>query len=321
MHDRSLATRRAPGERAPRTPAPRTPSSRQASRFTIGVLAVGTALLLAACANNASASPTGGETPASSPSATVTGEAIDHATGTTDVVFRFEQGGGFVPMGFFATQAPQFTLYGDGTVIFRDVTAPFPPNDTIGVQQPYLTAKLTEPEVQAFLRFALADSGLGIARAQYNPGNVADAPTSTFTVNAGGLAKTVSAEALGFENPQSPDAPILKAMAALAERLGTFATSVSGEVVWVPDRWRGVLTPDAFNPPAAWPWPELTPADFVQPADPNAPQFPMHTLTSAQVAALGLTGIDGGFASLALRDPDGKTWNLALRPILPDESR
>lgn len=278
-------------------------------------------LLIAACSNNATASPTGGETSGPSPSATVTGEAIDHATGKTDVVFRFEQGGGFVPMNFFATQAPQFTLYGDGTVLFRDVTAPFPPNDTVGVQQPFLTAKLTEPEVQAFLRFALADSGLGVARSSYTPGNVADAPTATFTINAGGLAKTVSVEALGFDNPQSPDTAILKAMAGLADRLGNFAGSVSDEVVWQPDRWRGVLTADAFNPPAAWPWPDLTPADFVQPADPSAPQFPMHTLRPAQVDALGLTGIDGGFASRALSGPDGKTYNLALRPILPDEAR
>ncbi len=284
------------------------------------MLATAATLVIGACSNAASASP-GGGTAGPAPNATAAADAIDHATGTTDVVFRFEQGGGFVPMGFFATQAPQFTLYGDGTVLFRDVNAPFPPNDTVGVQQPYFIGTLTEPDVQAFLRFALADSGLGIARASYNPGNVADAPTSTFTINAGGVAKKVSAEALGFDNPQSPDSAILKAMAGLAERLANFAESVSNEVVWKPDRWRGVLTADAVNPPAAWPWPDLSPADFVQPADPSAPQFPIHTLTSAQVDALGLTGIDGGFAARALKGPDGKTYSLALRPLMPDEAR
>lgn len=275
-----------------------------------------------ACSGSAqSASPASEVTPGASTAPTSDPAAIEHSTGPMDVVFRFEQGGGFVPMGFFATQAPQFTLYGDGTVIFRDLTAALPENDNLGRQTPYVIARLSEPEIQAFLRFALAESGLGVARASYNPGNVADAPTSTFTVRAGGLDKAVSVEALGFDNPQSPDTAILKALAALGERISNFATSIDDEITWIPERWRGVLTPDAFNPTVAWPWSDLAPADFIQPADPDAPQFPIHTLTSDDVAALGLTGIEGGFAGLALSGPDGTTYTLALRPILPDEAR
>lgn len=291
-------------------------------------LARGAALLIvlsfamAACGAGAgSAAPTGDVTPDASNAPPSDATAIEHPTGATDVVFRFEQGGGFVPMGFFATQAPQFTLYGDGTVLFRDFTAALPENDNIGRQTPYVIAGLSEPEVQAFLRFALAESGLGVARATYTPGNVADAPTSTFTVHAGGLDKTVSVEALGFDNPQSPDTAILHALAALGDRIGNFATSIDGEATWTPDRWRGVLTPDSINPTVPWPWSDLSPADFVQPADPDAPRFPIHTLTPAHLAALGLTDIEGGFAALPLSGPDGKTYTLALRPILPDETR
>ncbi len=224
-------------------------------------------------------------------------------------------------MGFFATQAPQFTLYGDGTVIFRDFTAGPPANDKVGALQPYLIARMSEAEIQAFLRFVLADSGLGVARAAYNPGNVADAPSSMFTIRAGGVDKLVTVEALGFENPQNPDSAILKALAGLGERISNFATSVSGETAWIPDHWRGILTPDAFGPAVTWPWPNLKPADFVQPAAPDAPQFPIHTLTTADVDALGLTGIEGGFANLPITAPDGTVYTLALRPILPDESR
>ncbi len=297
------------------------PSRRPGRRAPAAVFLMIVSLGMAACGGAASAPPSaeGSGAPTSSP--TADDATIDHATGAKDVVFRFEQGGGFVPMGFFATQAPQWTLYGDGTVIFRDSTAPLPPNDKIGAQSPYMIVKLTEGEIQAFLRFALADSGLGVARASYNPGNVADAPTSTFTVRAGGLDKTVAVEALGFENPQSPDTAILKALAALGDRIFNFATFVTDETAWTPDRWRGILTPDAFNPTVPWPWPDLTPADFVQPADPDAPQFPIHTLTAAHVAALGLTGIEGGFAALPIAGPDGKSYTLALRPILPDETR
>ena len=300
-------------------PGPGFGSGRHAS---VSVLLLVAAFVLAACGGSGGSltTPSVG-TSGPTPAPTTDPASIEHATGALDEVFQLEQGGGFVPIGFFATQAPQFILYGDGTVIFRDFTAAPPPNDKVGALTPYLIAHLSEPEVQAFLRFALADSGLGIARASYNPGNVADAPSSMFTVKAGGLDKVVSVEGLGFENPQSPDSAILKALAALGERISNFATSVTGEVPWAPERWRGILTADGFGPAVTWPWKDITPADFVQPADPDAPQFPIHTLSAADVDALGLTGIEGGFANLPIIGPDGKLYTLALRPILPGESR
>ncbi len=262
----------------------------------------------------ASPSPTAG--PTNDPS------TIDHASGPTDVVFRFEQGGGFVPIGFFATQAPQFTLYGDGTVIFRDNSLPVPPQPNPGIASlaPFQTARLDELPMQRFLRFALADSGLGVAKASYRSGNVADAPTSTFTINAGGLTKTVSVEALGFDNPQSPDAAILKALARLGEQVGAFGSAVAGETTWAPSRWRGILTPQPADPSIAWPWTDVAPADFVQHPGADAPQFPIRTLTPAQVAALRLSGLDGGFSGLGLTGPDGKGYTFSLRPIFPDEA-
>lgn len=287
-------------------------------------LLVAAAIALAACGS--AARPDGSTAPGDSPGAS-SGPAsspagtIEHQTGARDVVFRFAEGGGFVPMGFFATEAPQFTLYGDGTVIFRDNSIATPPqsNPNLIVLAPFRTARLDEADVQAFLRFALADSGLGIARASYTPGNVADAPTATFTVNAGGLSKTVAVEALGFDNPQSPDAPILAAMAKLGDVVRDFGSSVEDETTWVPDRWRGVLTPDALNPPTAWPWPDIAPAEFVQRPEPDAPQFPVRTMTPAEIDALGLDGIEGGFSGLSLTGPDGKVYFFALRPLLPDE--
>ena len=43
---------------------------------------------------------------------------IVHPTGATDVVLRFDEAGGFVPVEFLAAHVPYFTLYGDGTVVF-----------------------------------------------------------------------------------------------------------------------------------------------------------------------------------------------------------
>jgi hypothetical protein len=293
---------------------------RPRTRRGVSLAAILLAMTIGACSASSTASPpSGSASPSGEP--TRDGTVIDHAGGATDVVFRFEEGGGFVPMGFFATQAPQFTLYGNGTIIFRDSSLPPPPqpNPNIASLVPFQTVRFDEDQVQAFLRFALADSGLGVARASYSPGNVADAPTAVFTVKAGGLDKTVSVEALGFDSSQSPDAPILRAMAGLGDRVRAFASAVDGEATWPPTRWRGVLTSGPSSAPVAWPWTDLTPADFVQRAGPDAPQFPIRTLTSVQVAALGLSGIDGGFSGLSLTGPDGKAYTFALRPLLPDE--
>ena len=45
---------------------------------------------------------------------------------------------------------------------------------------------MTEEQVQALLREALGDGGLGIARERYENIQVADAPTAVFTLNADG---------------------------------------------------------------------------------------------------------------------------------------
>lgn len=305
---------------------PAVPAVMRARRGAL-LLAVVT-IALAACGTAgsppASATPglptDAGSTPPTTPPGTPAIGSIEHETGAADVVFRFDEGGGFVPMGFFATEAPIFSLYGDGTVIFKDGNAPPPPDaDGILRTSPYRTVKLTEDQLQAFLQTAISDGGLGVARANY--GSVgADLPTATFTINAGRMTKSVSVMALGMDRGDGPDTLILQALAGLGERIRDFGREVEGEGVWVPDHWRGILTPDAFNPPRAWPWPEVVPADFVQHPEPGAPRFPVRTMSADEVAALELDDIDGGFSSLSMSGPDGKLYLFALRPLFPDES-
>ncbi len=290
--------------------------TRNALAFLVVVAAP---LVLVAC-SSIGGQPSGSQGPAST--STADPNAIYHRTGATDVVLRFEEGGGFVPIGFFATQAPQFTLYGDGTVIFRNTNvAPRVTETGVIPSPPYSIVTLSEPEIQDLLRFALIDSRIEVAGPHYTPGNIADAPTATFTFRAGGVDKTVSVEALGFDFPPGTDAPIVTALAELGDRLRDFSPFASGATTWMPDRWRGVLTPDVYNPAVAWPWADLTPGDFTQGTEPDGPQFPIHTLTPTDVAALSLTGIEGGFSGLAVTGPDGKDYTLALRPLLPDETR
>jgi hypothetical protein len=289
------------------------------SGFVAGLL-----LVIAACGQTLSPTPTlaPGATPSPVPSGTGTTGGIDHATGASDLILRFEQAGGFVGPGVLVNQAPIFSLYGDGTAIFRDpATAPPAASGNVSSGVPFQVARLSEQQVQTLLTFAIDPGGLGLARARYEL-PIADAPTAIFTLVAGGTRKTVSVNGLGID-PQlaGADAAMLAGLASLASRLQDFAGDVFGEEIWVPDRYRGILAEEMFDPPVAWPWPTITPADFVQRRGENDPFFPIRTMTPAEVAVLGLTGTEGGITQgLALRSPAGTAYSFRLRPLLPDES-
>lgn len=286
-------------------------------RFLAAGLAV--VFVAAGCSSGGSRSGGPGGSPSGSPGPTLS-DAIDHPTGRTEVVLRVEEGGGFVGPGVILTQAPQFTLYGDGTVIFRDPSTPAPqPFGAVQPLPPFRTARLSEEQVQTLLKFAVGPGGLGLARAHYDPGNVADAGTTTFTLSAGGLTKTVSAVALGLQDATNPDAPILAALAALRDRLATFADEIGGGRDWSPERYRGSLIEGGVNAPIPWPWKSIAETDFVPSPDPDRPRLPSRVLSRAEVDELGLTGIEGGFQGLVVVAPSGKVYSLALRPLLPDE--
>lgn len=284
------------------------------------LLAVPIAVVLAACTSGASVGPS----PSPEPSATADGSVVDHATGADDLVLRMETGGGFVAIGTVATQAPSFSLYGDGTLIARDDTAPWPDPGPDGLMRlvPFFRTKLDQDQVQKLLRYALGEGGLGIARLRYDEGGVADAPSTFFTVRAGGLDKTVEIYALGMDTGGA-DALIRTAFSALADRLNAMAAELPAAAEpYVPDRWRGVLLEAGMGAPAApvaWPWPDLTPSDFTQ-ANPDGVQFASRVLSGNELAALGLDDLGGGIQNVALLGPDGQAgYTLALRPLFPDE--
>jgi hypothetical protein len=290
---------------------------------TIAIAA--TIFVVAACTSGSGgASPGGSGSPTEAPSDTPASETLDHPTGPTDVVLRFEEGGGFVMPAFLATQAPHFTLYGDGTIVFRNpMLDPLESSGSIFPMRPFRTAKLTEDQVQDLLVTALGEHGLGIARPEYRNDLVADAATAVFTVNAGGVNKTVSIYALGLEMENDPDAAARAAFTKLRDRLLDIDAGGAFESAeYVPERYRGILlegqpgAPDA----KAWPWPDIKPSDFVTNADPNAFQLPARVMTPEEVAALGIEPFTGGFQGLTLIDPDdGKFYTFSLRPLLPDE--
>jgi len=274
---------------------------------------------------DSSPSGTPSDVPASTPEESPEFGAIDHATGATDVVLRYEEGGGFMMPAFVATQAPIFTLYGDGTIIFRNPALdPLEPVGSVFPMHPYRTARLSEAQIQDLLEMALGEGGLGVARPDYPNNLISDASTAMFTVKAGGLQKTVSVYALGLDDDTAPDAPARAAFRKLAERLGNIDDG--GAIAtdeYAPEHYRGILLEGQPGVPGAkpWPWADIAPTDFASNGDPNAFQLPARVMTRDEVEALGIEPFAGGFQDLPLIGlDDGKAYSFSVRPLLPDET-
>lgn len=289
------------------------------------------AIIVAACSGGgASAPPSAGPSsvpssgPSEAPSGSPVGDVVDHATGATDVILRYDLGPGFVMAGFAATMVPPFTLYGDGTVIYRDPAQEIPPaQGSVFVMNPMRIARLTETQIQELLIFALGEGGLAAARADYRNDMIADAGTAIFTIRAGGFEKTVNIYALELETQGGADGPARAAFQRLADRLTTLdkGGAVTSEV-YVPTTYRaalleapGIVAPDI----RAWPWDDVAIADFKPSADPNGLQFPHLDMTAAQLDLLDVTDYEGGYQGLVITGPDGLLYTLNVRPLLPEE--
>jgi len=82
---------------------------------------------------------------------------------------------------------PEFTLYGDGTVIVRpDLARPPVAQGPIVRARPFRTAHIDEDQVQSLLRFAIGEGGLADACEEYVSQTDADV-SSAFTIRAGRL--------------------------------------------------------------------------------------------------------------------------------------
>jgi hypothetical protein len=298
-------------------------------KIRLSLAAVTLTLVTAACSSaGAATAPPSTASPSPTPAPTQSG--IDHPTGANDVVLRIEEGGGFVPIDFAASQAPIFTLYGDGRIVFQQLVETFPQPDANGITKPtpWRTAQLDAGQMEELLTFALGPGGLGTARDSYMHPGVADMPNTIFTINAGGLKKTVLVNGIGMEQSGDPDDAARAQFKKLADRLrdfdqhGTISTDVYAAAAY-----RAVLVEREVDPnvpgpsPAAWPWSDLKITDFKEGDGTNGPTFPHAALTRDQVNALKLGDVGGGAQGLIVKSPDGKTYSLTLRPLLPDETQ
>lgn len=292
---------------------------------TFALLALVLTTLLAACstAPGASPSPTNPPgptpTPSPTPSPTFGPDQIEHPTGATDLVLRMEQGGGFVPFGFLFTQSPSFTLYGDGTVIFKPIDNRG--GDMFGGQAmlPWLVGHMSEEDIQVLLQFALGPGRLANARENYENPMVADAGSTFFLINAGGVEKNVNVYALGLDD--GPDRADRAGFGQLAEVLNDFGNQQIdlGEVVaYEPELYKTLLMEGFGEPvgqPLEWPWNDLTVASW---PDAEEPDGRIKMLDAAQVAEL-MEVPNGGHIGIWVETPDGTNVQFGIRPLLPDE--
>jgi hypothetical protein len=234
-----------------------------------------------------------------------------------------EQGGGFVPFEWMVTQAPSFTLYGDGTVVFRPLQDSARFGVTEGLPR-FVTGRMTEEGVQALLLYALDTGRLASAKASYEDPRVADAGTTIFNLNAGGEEKVVSVYALAeAPDQQVPDAADRAGFAQLANLLNNFEQEAqSGTVdelaLYDPELYRVVMFEAMGEPmtePIAWPWDDLTPDDFPSGDEPGG----IRIFDREDVAKL-VEVPSGGVMSVWAETPDGTFVNFAVRPLLPDEA-
>ncbi len=235
-----------------------------------------------------------------------------------DVVLRMDTGDGFVPTTYGWTEAPEFTLYGDGTVVFRPAADPegngFPP---------FIQAHMTPEQMTELLAYALGPGGLAQAHEVYNHNQITDMPWTVFTVDTGDVDKSVAVYALSMTQPEGPDASDYESFQALGETLSHFGEQVAkGQYADVrpyqPSEYRAFLTP-ATGPAAdaiPWPWPGLTLADFEPYGDHEG--VLIGGLTPEQTAQVTKVP-SGGVPAIAILGPDGAPLTLTVRPLLPGE--
>ncbi len=298
---------------------------------SLATVAVALALLGVACARTSaggggtSGGPSGG---VSSPT-----PGITHPTGADDLVLRVEQVGGFVPPTVTLVRLPSVSLFGDGRLITEGAQTEIYPQPAL---PPLLVQLLTEAGVQRILELA-RDSGLLEKDASYFQGGVADAPTTVFTVNAGGGRHVVRASALGFDRGPGSGHVLrgdLAALRALERFHGQLADpaavlpagSIGDSHPYELEALRLFVSPGAPSSSSgpdepAVVWPLSTPLAEFGTAVPDAGGLgPVRCGTVDGATLNELMPSVRRATQISPWTSDGEAFEIVFRPLLPDES-
>lgn len=250
-------------------------------------------------------------------------------------LLRVEYTGGFVPVEYSLTAMPVFSMYPDGRVIMTGpMTEIYPQAALPNLRVMRLTAKGID-RVLAEARAA----GLFDGSESYSLDNIADAQSAVFSLNADGVSTTVSAYALGMDEPAFGDPSEAEARAKLSMLLDFLVFGLSTELA-VDEIASGdePLVSEAVRifarpiDPKSPPWQDVVPA-------PTAIEWPLTTslVESGEVVqgpygegtrCVALSGKDAvtvlralaGASQITPWSSEGMLFQLWVRPLLPDES-
>ena len=235
----------------------------------------------------------------------VEGAAPSRPTGASEVVVQVLVDGGFVPREIAMATVPATTVLGDGTVITVAPTPAIYPGPALA---PLQAAKVDAAVVDGLVAQA-AKLGLLAGPLDYGRPPVADAPSTTVTVVAGGRTQRHVAAALGISDELTggPNRRALKAFLAALDQLPP------GDRTW---------EPSAIAVRVVGPYQ----------ADPQLPQVPakwpldrMPVGAASGIACLVVEGDDlrvlrAALARANARTPwllDGVTRSVAFVPVVP----
>ena len=255
---------------------------------------------------------------------------IAHPSGANDLVLRIEVAGGMLAPGATLNQIPMLSIFGDGRVIVSGPQIEIYPGPAL---PNVISYRISEEGLQKILENADAAGLLG-PDAHYDYPFITDVPTTTFTVVARGATHVISAYALSeaSANDAQLDPDVRRARAALY----AFEQKVSDV--------RGFLGPTVVMEPEA-PYQPAAIRIYASPAQPeqggggeaNFQDWPLSTPLASFGAPTGtLEGMRCGAVTgddlkalmpqlkaanqLTYWRSDSGTFQLILRPLLPDES-
>lgn len=286
--------------------------------LALGALVAG--LVLSGCGSSASdgaevSAGDGGSTSVA-PTLPEPAEGVDGLP-ADQIAFQEQTGGGFVPMQAAATEIPGITVYGDGRIFVVDQRT-----DRAYDAAPVLLATTLEPEQLTGLIAAAEATGLFDGAADLGSPMVADLPTTTVTLAAGGPPTTVSAYALGIDavpgdGLTDEQVTARQALAALIDEARSLGAD--GEP-WTPDRVRATMYDlsqtqrEGTTEVAPWPGPAF--ADFPEPTPAGAVSSCL-VVEGDEAAAVWDAAVDRTSAWWSATDDPSEERQIVVVPLVP----
>ncbi len=250
------------------------------------------------------------------------GTSATYSTAPTSLVVRVELTGGFVPVETIFTNLPVVSVYGDGSVITTGPQIAIYPGPVV----PNLQVRKLDAVGMEKVLTAAQEAGLLTAPIDYGQPPVADVPNTVVTINANDTSYTQSANALGMETDVGGTGLTQAQINARAD-LSAFVTALGDLETFVGADHIGPEQPYTIT---GWRV-RATEADQLPTGEP-APTVVPWPVTALPLASVGdCTAVKGDVAQqvtdtmtkanqLTYFTDAGKTYQVLVRPLLPDET-